>query len=165
MSGIGKRHKPASIFLALFLAILIIVVSGINFYLVFLLNKTPSEENDHTIRVYAGLSAGIILILIVSLIVLACFFFELLARLFVGKSGLFAIFFIIVLLVLMGLDFAILPQVKNANYERARLFAIIVGVIGLILFVVTLLIFVIKTIKRGKQDREYKETLKEEYSK
>jgi len=157
------RKKPLSIFLSLFLCLIVLIVAGLNFYIVYLLNQDVLDT--HKIRVYAGLTAGILLILLTLFIVMCCFCFELLGRLFSGKAGLLSIFFIIVIIIMMSLDFALLPFIKKENYDKAKLFATIVGVIGLALFVIALLIIIIKTVKRGKGDREYTKTLEKVYSK
>jgi Mg2+/Co2+ transporter CorB len=82
------------------------------------------------------------------------------AKSFSGKSGLFSIFMILCLAVIMGLFFAILPKVKdNSSPEdiaRARLFAIIASIFGLLLLVIVIIRYIFKFAKASKQKKEIK---------
>lgn len=144
-------------FLAVFLAVLILTTSAIDYYIVFMLNQTPIDEKR--IRVFAGITAGILLMLIVALIAICIFAFEIIGRLFSGKAGLMAILFIVMIFVLMALNFAILPKVKAKDYDAAKRFAAVSGVFGTLLFVITLIIFIVKSVKKGKEKKSYTEAL------
>lgn len=144
-------------FLAIFLALLILATSCIDYYIIFLLNQNPIDEKR--IRVFAGLTAGILLMLIVALICVCVFAFEIIGRLFSGKAGLMAMFFIVLIFVLMAMNFAILPKVKAKDYDSARTIAAVSGVFGTLLFVITFAIFISKSVKSGKEKKEYKSAL------
>lgn len=122
-----------------------------------MLNQQPIDEKR--IRVFAGLTAGILLMLLVALICVCIFAFEIIGRLFSGKAGLMAIFFVILIFVLMAMNFAILPKVKAKDYESAKTIAAVSGVFGTLLFVITLIIFITKSVKSGKEKKEYKSTI------
>ena len=150
-------------FFSLFLAISLLVSAAVNFYLVFLLGQTPLPVDK--IRKTAILTAVGILVFIILLIIFFVFAGIVAKRLFKGKSGLFSLFILLLLGVIMGLDFAIPPAIKRAeaafengetdilDLGRARLFALIAAAFGTLLFIFTLIYFVIKITKSSKQQK------------
>lgn len=144
-------------FVAIFFALLILATSGIDYYIIYMLNQETKDEKR--IRVFAGLTAGILLTLLVALICVCIFAFEIIGRLFAGKAGLMAMAFVILIFVLMAMNFAILPKVKAKEYDEAKKIAAIAGVIGTLLFVIAMIIFITKSVKKGKEKKEYKNAL------
>jgi len=145
-----KKPRPLSRFFFLFLAICLLTTAAVNYYLLFLLGQDPI--NTSKVRKTSILLATGILVFILLLIVLFIFFGAVLAKAFASKGGIFSVFFILFLLVVMGLDYAIPPALKRGDVKKARIFAGIASVFGTLLFVIILLLIISKSLKKSKAE-------------
>jgi len=155
------KKTPLTKIFALFLGLALLTTAGVSFYLIYLLNQEAVDVKK--VRITAGSTAGGILALIVLLIIAFIFVGSAFARSLASKSGLFSIFMILCLGVIMGLFFAILPKVKDTSspedLQRAKTFAIIASLFGTLLFVIVLLRYAIKYAKVRKEKKGIEETI------
>ncbi len=150
-------------FFSLFLALALLVTAAVNFYIVYLLGQVPLDVGK--VRKTSILTAVGILVLILLLIFFFVFAGIVAKNLFRGKAGLFSIFVLLILGVVMGLDFAIPPALKRAeidendiiDVDRARLFAIIAASFGTLLFLITLIYFIIRISKSARVEKLQKQ--------
>lgn len=147
------RKKPFSRFIALILALIVVIASGVAYYLIYLLNQ--DEINVKEIRKIAGIMGGVLLGLIILIVVFFIFGGAMVAKSLASLSGLLSILLILMIGVLMGLFFAILPKVKEdstqEDLDRARLFAIIAATFGTFLFFIVIVKFVATFAKARKE--------------
>lgn len=155
------KGRPISKLVAVVFFFLVVATAGINFYLLFLLGQDPIDIK--TVRIFAGVTAGIILTILVLLITLFIFSAGAATRAFLGKSGIMSIFIILLLAVVMGLDFALLPMVKTDSSEdslsRARLFAGIAAGLGTFVFLLVGTILIARLMRANKKKKAKEEGL------
>lgn len=149
-----RRPRPLGKLFFIFLALCLIATAAANLYVVYLLGQNPLPIDK--IRLVTILTATGILVFILLLILMFVFTGGIAAKLFVGVSGIISIIILLSLIVVMGLDYAIPPVLKGGepNVDRARTFAIVASVFGILLALIVILRLVIGTVRRGKEEKE-----------
>lgn len=150
-----RKRNTLSRFLSLILALIVVISSGVAYYLVYLLNQ--DDVNIKEVRKVAGIMGGVLLGIFI-LLIIALFFSGIIAKTLTSLSGIFSLLLILMIGVLMGLFFAILPKVKESSspedLERGKLFAIIAATLGTFLVFLVILKIVIAFSKSRREKVE-----------
>ena len=152
-----RKRNTLSRFFSLILALIVVTSSGVAYYLVYLLNQ--DNVNVKQVRKVAGIMGGILLGIFILLIAML-FFSGMIAKTLTSLSGIFSLLLILMIGVLMGLFFAILPKVKDESsdedLERGKLFAIIAATFGtfLVFLVILKIVIAFSKSRRDKVEAE-----------